>query len=319
MGDTDMHTEPTTATAAAPAAAAAAADPVAVLSHNLHHNLALLNQAVTLLEPRLTARALRSLAPIRNYVNSDPEPRKQALAHVLRTSQYYSQGSDRQLRLVAALGNPEPVQPAPAAHNDKGMDVDAESTPAQDAAAATPAASTSQPAASKKGTSTSSKKSSDPNALPKEVASNLPEADAYLSLLVLLTLLDSAPTAVSSATGTAQEYAAKEIEYFAQMNRRTMDQLASKFYFYWVRAHELAGDDSAALRPTLLAAQRTAALRRDDDLQATLLPLLLRNYLDHGLYEQADRLVGKTQFPEASAQNNQLARWYYYLGPYPAL
>lgn len=129
------------------------------------------------------------------------------------------------------------------------MDVDAESTPAQDAAAATPAASTSQPAASKKGTSTSSKKSSDPNALPKEVASNLPEADAYLSLLVLLTLLDSAPTAVSSATGTAQEYAAKEIEYFAQMNRRTMDQLASKFYFYWVRAHELAGDDSAALRP----------------------------------------------------------------------
>ena len=64
------------------------------------------------------------------------------------------------------------------------------------------------------------------------------------------------------------------------------------------------------------AAQRTAALRHDDDLQATLLPLLLRNYLEHGLYEQADRLVSKTQFPEGTAQNNQLARWYYYLGAF---
>ncbi len=32
------------------------------------------------------------------------------------------------------------------------------------------------------------------------------------------------------------------------------------------------------------------------------------------MYEQADRLVSKTQFPEGTAQNNQLARWYYYLG-----
>lgn len=65
---------------------------------------------------------------------------------------------------------------------------------------------------------------------------------------------------------------------------------------------------------TLLAAHRTASLRHDVDLQATLLPLLLRNYLEHGLYEQADKLVSKTQFPEGSAQNSQLARWYYYLG-----
>lgn len=64
----------------------------------------------------------------------------------------------------------------------------------------------------------------------------------------------------------------------------------------------------------LLAAQRTAALRRDDDLQATLLPLLLRNYLEHHLYDQADRLVSKTSFPEATAGNAQLARYYYYVG-----
>lgn len=32
------------------------------------------------------------------------------------------------------------------------------------------------------------------------------------------------------------------------LNRRTMDQLASKVYFYWVRVHELAGEDTADLR-----------------------------------------------------------------------
>lgn len=67
-------------------------------------------------------------------------------------------------------------------------------------------------------------------------------------------------------------------------------------------------------RSTLLSAIRTATLRHDVDLQATLLPLLLRNYLDHGLYEQADRLVSKTVFPEGTAQNAQLARWFYYVG-----
>lgn len=64
----------------------------------------------------------------------------------------------------------------------------------------------------------------------------------------------------------------------------------------------------------LLAAQRTAALRHDDDLQATLLPLLLRNYLEHHLYDQADRLLSKTTFPEGTAGNAQLARYYYYVG-----
>lgn len=66
----------------------------------------------------------------------------------------------------------------------------------------------------------------------------------------------------------------------------------------------------------LLAAQRTAALRHDDDLQATLLPLLLRNYLEHHLYDQADRLVSKTTYPIGTAGNAQLARWYYYVGEF---
>ena len=44
-----------------------------------------------------------------------------------------------------------------------------------------------------------------------------------------------------------------------------------------------------------------------------LLNLLLRNYLHYNLYDQADKLVSKTTLP-ASRSNNQLARYYYYLG-----
>lgn len=62
-----------------------------------------------------------------------------------------------------------------------------------------------------------------------------------------------------------------------------------------------------------MAAQRLAALRRDDDLQATLLNLLLRNYFAQNLYEQADKLIAKAKFPEG-AGNPQLARWLYYVG-----
>ena len=63
----------------------------------------------------------------------------------------------------------------------------------------------------------------------------------------------------------------------------------------------------------LLAAQRVAALRKDDDLQATLLNLLLRNYFAFNLYDQGDKLIAKTTFPD-TAGNNQLARWLYYVG-----
>lgn len=62
-----------------------------------------------------------------------------------------------------------------------------------------------------------------------------------------------------------------------------------------------------------LAAQRTAALRRDDDTQASLINRLLRSYLHYNLYDQADKLVSKTTFP-TSAGNPQFARYHYFLG-----
>jgi 26S proteasome regulatory subunit N3 len=63
----------------------------------------------------------------------------------------------------------------------------------------------------------------------------------------------------------------------------------------------------------MLAALRTATLRYDTDTQGTLLTLLLRNFVHYKLYDQADKLVSRTTFPESSG-NNLYARYLYYLG-----
>ncbi|KAF8343123.1 proteasome regulatory subunit C-terminal-domain-containing protein [Cantharellus anzutake] len=133
-----------------------------------------------------------------------------------------------------------------------------------------------------------------------------PEVDTYLRLLVILFLIDSKN--VKGAVDLAHQTA----ERIHTFNRRTLDPVASKVYFYLSRAHEIHGDVSV-IRPLLLAAQRTASLRQDADCQAVLITLLLSNYLSFQLYSQADKLVSKTTFP-TSAGNPQLARYLYYLG-----
>ncbi|TNY20910.1 26S proteasome non-ATPase regulatory subunit 3 [Rhodotorula diobovata] len=277
------------------------ASDLATLRFNVEHNLALLNQAVHLLEPRFTTRALRALPQLRTKLGSDHSA--DVLAQLIRTAPFYSQGSDRKAALIDALGNPPAPSTAPApdaASSATSMDVDSASSSSTPTTTTTPAADSD-----KKSKAALAARNKDEL---KDIATTLPEADAFVTLLAIISLLDQKQYA------RGKDLATRSIEHFGQLNRRSLDQLMSKLYFYWVRLHEVSGDDTAALRPTLLAAQRTAALRHDDDLQATLLPLLLRNYVDHGLYEQADRLVSKTQFPEGSAQNSQLARWYYYVG-----
>merc|ERR1711923_629128 len=52
--------------------------------------------------------------------------------------------------------------------------------------------------------------------------------------------------------------------------------------------------------------------------QAVLINCLLRNYLNYNLYNQADKLVLKSTFPE-QASNSEWARYYYYLGRIKAI
>jgi len=70
----------------------------------------------------------------------------------------------------------------------------------------------------------------------------------------------------------------------------------------------------ADIRVKLLASQRTMTLRHNFEGQATVLNLLLRNYLHYNLYDQADKLATKTEFKEEASTSNQLARYYYYQG-----
>jgi 26S proteasome regulatory subunit N3 len=54
-------------------------------------------------------------------------------------------------------------------------------------------------------------------------------------------------------------------------------------------------------------------LRHDWESLAVLLNLVLRNYYAQNLFDQADKLIARVKFPEG-ANNNQLARWFFYVG-----
>ncbi|KAK7483015.1 hypothetical protein BaRGS_00025792 [Batillaria attramentaria] len=134
----------------------------------------------------------------------------------------------------------------------------------------------------------------------------MPEIDTYLHLLVLIYLIDNKQLA--QAITCADTLMNKVVP----LNRRSLDMLSAKCYFYYSRAYELNGKISS-IRGFLHARLRTATLRSDFEGQAVLLNLLLRNYLSSNLFEQADKLVSKSSFPD-SATNNEWARFLYYLG-----
>jgi len=138
-----------------------------------------------------------------------------------------------------------------------------------------------------------------------------PEVDFYISLLVLISLIDNkkGEDAVKCAT--------KIFNKLETQNRRTLDQISAKCYFYYSRAHEIVGKLDT-VRSILHNRLRTATLRNDFEGQAVLINCLLRNYLHYNLYNQADKLVLKCTFPE-QASNSEWARFYYYQGRIKAI
>lgn len=102
------------------------------------------------------------------------------------------------------------------------------------------------------------------------------------------------------------------VAHLKQFNRRTLDIFTAKAYAALSLAHEKLGS-LESVRNELMKAHRTASLRHDEMGKATLLNLLLRNYLHYSLYEQANKLRLRATFPEA-VSNNQLVRYLYYTG-----
>lgn len=149
---------------------------------------------------------------------------------------------------------------------------------------------------------------------PKAAREILPEVDTYLSILVQIYLYDQ------KEVQRGADFSSKLVERLRLLNRRTLDSLTARVYFYFSLFYEqlapLPPSPAAAvisIRKPLLAALRTAVLRKDVDIQATVITLLLRNYLSTSHITQADLLIAHNEFP-AAASNNQIARYLYYLG-----
>ncbi|XP_041998547.1 probable 26S proteasome non-ATPase regulatory subunit 3 [Salvia splendens] len=135
---------------------------------------------------------------------------------------------------------------------------------------------------------------------------SLPEIEIYCYLLVLIFLIDQKRYDEAKACSSAS------IARIKNLNRRTIDVLASRLYFYYSLSYELTGD-LAEIRGSLHALHRTATLRHDELGQETLLNLLLRNYLHYNLYDKAEKLRSKAPRFEAHS-NQQFCRYLFYLG-----
>jgi 26S proteasome regulatory subunit N3 len=145
--------------------------------------------------------------------------------------------------------------------------------------------------------------SSNSQAPPKHLPAEL---EIYCYFIVLLFLIDQKKYNEAKVCSTAS------IARLKSVNRRTVDVIASKLYFYYSLSYELT-NDLAEIRSTLLALHHSATLRHDELGQETLLNLLLRNYLHYNLYDQAEKLRSKAPRFEAHS-NQQFCRYLFYLG-----
>ncbi|KAF2088427.1 hypothetical protein K490DRAFT_72850 [Saccharata proteae CBS 121410] len=142
----------------------------------------------------------------------------------------------------------------------------------------------------------------------------VPEVDVYLAILIQVMLYDQ------KEYSKGAQWSSWLVDHIRDLNRRTLDSLAAKAYFYMALFHEQLDPKPPSrqspvinTRRQLLAALRSSVLRKDQDTQAAVMVLLLRNYVLTADIMQADLLVAQTQFPQ-TAPNNQVARYLFYLG-----
>ncbi|KAL4660494.1 26S proteasome non-ATPase regulatory subunit 3-like isoform X1 [Arapaima gigas] len=122
----------------------------------------------------------------------------------------------------------------------------------------------------------------------------LPEVEAYLQLLLVVYLTNN------KCYTEAKKVSDDLLQKISSQNRRALDLVAAKCYYYHSRVYEFLN--------------QLDVIRRS----AALLNLLLRNYLQYNLYDQAEKLVSKSVFPE-QANNNEWARYLYYTGRIKAI
>eukprot|EP00177_Eucheuma_denticulatum_P003897 GFKZ01007048.1.p1 GENE.GFKZ01007048.1~~GFKZ01007048.1.p1 ORF type:complete len:525 (-),score=79.72 GFKZ01007048.1:1937-3511(-) len=252
-------------------------NPIEQLATDIRRNISIIEKAVHARELRLLARVLRGTGVIRKRISSD------MIARVI--SCYVPDSYPHRSGILKALKN-VPIK-------SDAMDVE----PKQE-----------DP---KKDDQVKKMPNTNYDLLATPTPSTTPEIAAYLHLLAVLLLLDS--KSLQDAVTISKQL----VDSVSEFNRRTMDEINSRAFFYFARAIELAGS-VASVRSKFLAAYRTATLRHDAASQAVLLNLLLRNYIKYNLYDQADKLLSRARFPDTRS-NNQLARYLYYTGRVKAM
>ncbi|KAI0891479.1 proteasome regulatory subunit C-terminal-domain-containing protein [Annulohypoxylon nitens] len=252
-------------------------DPITQAITDIKSNFALIDRAVTLFDARFTLRALRSISSLRKRLT--PDILSQVIAETFSPT---SSSANVAKQLLLAIGKAD----VPLGRQSGGAEMEIDSEP----------------------------KAAVKNSAKKESKEVIPEIDIFLSILVQVYLFDSKQFQLGF------DFSRYLSERIHSLNRRTLDSLSAKVYFYYsLFCEQLAPlppspqSPVVAIRPTLLAALRTAVLRKDIDIQASVIVLLLRSYLLTSHISQADLLVSHTQFPE-NAANNQVARYLYYLG-----
>ncbi|WRT66189.1 uncharacterized protein IL334_003142 [Kwoniella shivajii] len=250
---------------------------VLTVEDEILNNITLIGRAVTTIEARFTIRVLRTLTTLRKKLT------KSALKNVL--DQAFPKGSKTGQSLIANSIFSDLPSSSSSTSSGEEMEVDSAPTTTD-------------------GSTTSTKKKFSP---PLDSNGDLiPEGIMYLRLLLILSNLDAGKVV------EAGEFALESTEIISSLNRRTMDQIAAKIWFYLARSYEIQGRLSE-LQSSFLAIRQTASLRKDETLEVTVINLLLRSYLASQQYDQADKLIAKTTFLGAANQA-QTVRWLFYAG-----
>lgn len=146
------------------------------------------------------------------------------------------------------------------------------------------------------------------NVLPLKT---LPEVEVYIYTLLVTVLLRE------KLDNEAVIASTQLVDRIRSMNRRSMDLLASKAFFYFSLAYERV-NKLENIRTMLLLLYRTACIHQDEISQAVLLNLLLRNFTYYNLIDQAQTFALRANFPD-NASNNQFCRYLYYMGRIQAI
>lgn len=154
---------------------------------------------------------------------------------------------------------------------------------------------------------------------------DIPEVEGVVRLILVMKLLDSKKykdalvestkliEAIKGLDKSMNKLSSGDVAFLNKdKNRRTLDYINAKAYFFYARSAEV-NQLLTAKRSELYAAYRLACLRLDRISQATLLNILLRSYINDNDYELARNLISKTTFPE-DVSIHQYARYLYYLG-----